>query len=715
MRIIASWKKHCNCGRITAYSIFQFLLLFFLYFNSTLCFAQNKRIDSLQTLLATDRQDTNKVSHLYQLALQYEKLDEREIRLNYGQQALNLARELNFLKGIARASYVIGDAYFEQEDYPNALTNFIESLNCSKAIGDKRGIVKRLNNIGIAYSNLGNYPKALEYYFEALEMTEEQGDKNGEGSNLGNIGIIKYDQGEYLESLNYYFKAVKIFEKINKKNQLEITLGNIGNSYSALGNYSQALDYFFKEMKIAKELGDKAEVARCLGNIGSAYTNQGDCDKAQDFNFKALKSAEEQGDKMLQITPLGSIAKVFMKKGKFDEAEKYIKKAIDVENSIGALNELKESEDLLSQLYDTIGQHKSALLHYKKSIALRDSLFSQENKKDLIRKEMNYEFDKIKTENEKQKALAEEREHKQKIIIGSVISGLLLVLSFAIFILRSLRTTRKQKELIELKNKETEHQKEIIEEKNKDITDSINYAKRIQNALLRDEEHVSAHLPEHFILFLPKDIVSGDFYWGAERGDFWYFAATDCTGHGVPGAIMSMLGISFLNDIVLAHEPLSPSEILNKLRDRVIDELRQKNETIGNKDGMDISLVRMNLKTLEVEWAGANNPLNYMQNGELFEIKADKQPIGYFPQSKPFTNHSLQLNKGDSIYIYSDGYADQFSQENKKMTRKRLKEEIIRINLNPMNEQKKSLRQFLMNWKGTTEQIDDVCVIGVRL
>lgn len=246
--------------------------------------------------------------------------------------------------------------------------------------------------------------------------------------------------------------------------------------------------------------------------------------------------------------------------------------------------------------------------------------------------------------------------------------------------------------------------------------DSIHYAKRIQNALLREEEHVSPHLPEHFIIFLPKDVVSGDCYWSLEKAEHWYFGVADCTGHGVPGAIMSMLGISFLNDVVLSADKPTPAEVLDRLRDRVVFELRQTNESVGNKDGMDISLCSLNLQTLELQWAGANNPLNIIRNGQLEITKADKQPIGYYPAAHPFTNHKIQLLKGDSIYIYSDGYADQFGgPKGKKLTYKRMEVAMLENSDRSMREQKEALLKIFNDWRGAQEQLDDVCVVGIKV
>ena len=280
-----------------------------------------------------------------------------------------------------------------------------------------------------------------------------------------------------------------------------------------------------------------------------------------------------------------------------------------------------------------------------------------------------------------------------------------------------LEQTIKQRTLEVVKQKdEAEKQKILVEEKNKDITDSINYAKRIQRALLKEEEHVSKHLPEHFILFKPKDIVSGDFYWSIEKQDYFYLAAVDCTGHGVPGGFMSMLGHAFLNEITANNVILTPAEILEALRNKILKEFKQTGTDSETKDGMDISLMRLNLKTKEIQWSGANNPLYYIVNGELKEIPPDKQPIGYYPLMKPFSNHHIQGEKDTIVYLFSDGYADQFGGPNgKKFKHSQLKEIVFSIHKNSLKDQKKILNETFEKWKGNLEQVDDVLIMGIRI
>jgi serine phosphatase RsbU (regulator of sigma subunit) len=294
----------------------------------------------------------------------------------------------------------------------------------------------------------------------------------------------------------------------------------------------------------------------------------------------------------------------------------------------------------------------------------------------------------------------------------------------------------KTKANIELEQKVKERtldlfkQKQIIEQKNKDITDSINYALKIQQAVLSDKHD---NTPEHFIWFKPKDIVSGDFYWQSVIDNCWYFAVADCTGHGVPGAFMSIMGISLLNEIV-SNKEISPAQILNELRLRLINNLQKNQDT--QKDGMDIALCKYNMKTGLLEYSGAYNPMylltkekkqfseyqlkhiNTIQynNWYLHEIKADRQPIGYHFKMHPFTNHSVYIKKGDLIYIFSDGFADQFGgAKNKKFKYSRLKDILLKIIVTlPVSEQKSQLIDIYTKWKGTNEQIDDICFMGVR-
>jgi len=272
-----------------------------------------------------------------------------------------------------------------------------------------------------------------------------------------------------------------------------------------------------------------------------------------------------------------------------------------------------------------------------------------------------------------------------------------------------------QKNIIELKEKETQKQKTIVEEKNREILDSIEYALRIQTAILPPQKIVKQYLENSFILYKPKDIVAGDFYWMETVNDLVLFATCDCTGHGVPGAMVSVVCHNALNRAVREFGLTQPAAILDKTAEIVIENFSKSEEDI--KDGMDISLCAYNIKTKKLEWSGANNPLWLVQNGELIETKADKQPIGMNENSKPFTNHQFTLNIGDIIYLFTDGFADQFGGETgeKKLTKKRFKEQLLAIQNITLQEQGIMLDKFIVEYRKEIEQIDDILVMGVKV
>lgn len=286
------------------------------------------------------------------------------------------------------------------------------------------------------------------------------------------------------------------------------------------------------------------------------------------------------------------------------------------------------------------------------------------------------------------------------MIIYTVVFGLFLLVLFSGFLYNRFRITQKQKI--------------IIAEKNKEITDSITYAKRLQTAILPPDSFWKKYLPQSFVLYQPKDIVSGDFYWLENVNDLVLFAAADCTGHGVSGAMVSVVCSNALNRTVKEFGITEPAKILDKTRELVLETFEKSNEEV--KDGMDISLCCLNTKNNELLWSGANNPLWYIRENNLFEIKGDKQPIGQNDNPKPFTTHNIDLQKDDTVYIFTDGYADQFGGEKgKKFMYRPLKELLLSIQNKSIAEQQEELHQKFINWKKNTEQTDDVLVIGFKI
>jgi ligand-binding sensor domain-containing protein/serine phosphatase RsbU (regulator of sigma subunit) len=298
-----------------------------------------------------------------------------------------------------------------------------------------------------------------------------------------------------------------------------------------------------------------------------------------------------------------------------------------------------------------------------------------------------------------------------------IVLGIFMVYFIVKIRVRKLQHDKKVlEEKVKERTQEIQRQRDHIAEINREITDSIMYAQRIQSAVLPDESYISQHLKEYFILFKPRDIVSGDFYWVNSKDSKTIIVAADCTGHGVPGAFMSMLGVSLLNEITSSSKDYSAADILNELRDNVKSTLSQTGKKDEAKDGMDLALCIIDNNNRKAQYAGAYNPLLLVKNGEMIVLKADKMPIGiHIANEKPFTNNDFIIDKGDVIYMFSDGYADQFGgPENKKFKSCNFRDLLFQNHQKPMAEQKEILEQVFNSWKGNYAQIDDILVIGFR-
>ncbi|MBN4051590.1 tetratricopeptide repeat protein [bacterium AH-315-M05] len=681
------------------------------------------------------------------------------IALNHYNKALKINNQLNDKKGIAASLSNIGIVYWSQGDYPKALKYYFKALKMDEELGNKKGIADRLGNIAGVYLAQGDYPKALEYFFKALKMKEELGAKSEIVITLGNIGVVYWNQSDYPKALEYYFKALKISEELDIKSHIAAHLGNIGIIYDDQGDYPKALEYYFKALKVSEELGNKSHIATHLGNIGIVYRGQGEAhpnpsqreelfNKALEYYFKALKLAEEIGDKNQIALWLGNIGSLYTKQKKYPKAESYLLQVLEVSTEIGALVLQKYHHQHLSALYEQTGKPIKALEHYKEYSIAKDSIYNEEKSKEIGKLEAGFEYDKKlaleQAEHSKQAAVAASESKRQKVVIYAVSGGMGLMLILAFLIFRGYRQKKKANVLLTA-------QKQVIETKNKDITASIRYAQRIQRAILPPAEVIKKIFLEHFILYKPRDIVSGDFYFFAEVGKYKIVAAADCTGHGVPGAFMSMIGNDMLNTILNDKKITTSSMVLDELNKGIQHAV---NIGIGEediKDGMDIAVITISPPynparagsanaQYNLQYAGAYNPLYIVRstnksplkggspdllgqrgvpahNYELTEIKADKQPIGYgMGKDQPFTNHEIQLQKGDTIYIFSDGYQDQFGGEkNKKFMAKRFRELLLSIQDKSTEEQKEMLNKTIEEWMGNREQIDDILVIGIKV
>ena len=635
----------------------------------------------------------------------------------------NLGKQVkeNFMMSRAFALNNIGSSYTYQGNYAKAIESYTQSLKIKEEIGNKKGIAHSLNNIGVIYKEQGDYARAIESYTQSLKIEEEVGDKKGIAISLNNIGGIYTNQGDYAKAIDYCTQSLKIEEEIGNKQGIATSLNNIGDIYSHQGDNVKAIDYYSRSLKTEEEIGNKRGIANTLNNFGSIYKEQGDYTKAIDYHNQSLKIKKELGDKKGISGSLNDIGNIYKEQGDYTKSFEYSQQSLSIALEIGAALETKQAASSLWKVNKKLGRYKESLEMHELFISTRDSLESEANQKAVIRQEYKYAYEKqaaadsiTSAEADKVKdalLTAEKAENKQHQLEATaqkqkayfLYGGLGLAILFGGFIFNRFRVTSKQKE--------------IIEEAHKEITDSIDYAERIQRSFLATKEILDTNLKDYFVFFKPKNVVSGDFYWAdlLSNGTFAVVNA-DSTGHGVPGAIMSILNISSIEGAV-KEGATAPHEIFNKTRQSIIKRLKKDGSPEGGKDGMDASIVCFDFENKKLTYTAAQNPIWIIRDNEVIQIKAEKMPVGKHEfDHVPFEGGEFDLQKGDQIYTLTDGFQDQFGGPNgKKFMIKRMREYVLSISHLPMAEQHQKLNEAFSDWKGDLEQVDDVCVIGVKI
>lgn len=692
-------------------NLFSIILLWI----NTAVFSQN--YDSLLSVFNNQTlSDTIRLQAINKVAWDYSFI-KPDTAILLAKQGLYLVQTGKFKKHEAELYNFIASSYDTKGDYANALKNYLIALKIYKETSNKKGIAYCHSNIGIIYRKQGNYPKALEQYFLSLRIKEEVGDKKGISNCYITIGNVYYLQGNYSKALKNHLSALKIKKEIGDKKGIAMCYNNIGLVYENQNNYTEALKNYYASIKIREELGDKGGVALSYRNIGLVYENQKNLSEALKMYSFSLKIADEIGDKEIVAGCYNSIGGIYFQQGKITESKQWQQRGLKLAKEIGIKEDIKVGYMGLATIDSALGNYREAYNNYKMYILYRDSLYNEENTKKTVQAQMQYEFDKKQTadslkvsEERKITNLKFEQEKKQRYYLYG---GLLLVVLFAGFMLNRFIITQKQKKVIEQKEQETQQQKHIVEEKNKEITDSIIYAKRLQEAILPPHEFITGYLPDSFVLYKPKDIVAGDFYWAERVDNLFFIAAADSTGHGVPGAMVSVVCSNALDRTVKEFGVIETGKILDKTRELVIRTFEKSNADV--KDGMDISLLCIDKKNQKAYWSGANNPLWYIQNNNLKEIKADKQSIGKSYDSKPFTTNIIDYKADTIFYLFTDGLADQFGgPKGKKFKYKQFEELLVSISEKPMQEQSVIINQKFEAWRGSHDQVDDVCVIGIR-
>lgn len=692
-----------------------------------------------------------KTAEAYFFAKDFKNSEKYYLQL-YNQYHVN--NEINTYEKI-RVLYFIAETYKQQSDFQKALLYSEDIYKLYLELADTNALSIVSNNIAYIYLNLKDYRSALSYFKDALKFGKETNLQNKELARIYSNLAICYQNLEDIDNtlinLKLAIKALKDTEEYYELGRLQNITANI--YHSDKDNYNAE---FFSRSSIesARKSGNKDLLQICYRTYSEILRDGNDYVSALEYYEKHLKLKDsllfekqieeqklnqrivnlEKSEKELKLKLADEEVKDLALKQLRLEAEKRDKELALLKSE----KELEQSErDRLQQSLRIAQQQHDAeireqeLKQLEQERAIQDLVLKQ---KEAEEKERQREIELLESEKEKQRLeLEKEAEAKKRAQWMFALSGVIIVLVMVGFFVTRKKNAilAKQKIEIEYKNRDLEQkneeiitqseriiqQKDLIEKKNEEITDSILYASRIQEAVLPSIGVMDSYLSESFIFFKPKDIVSGDFYWAAESDEKLIVTAVDCTGHGVPGAFMSMLGMSFLNEIVLKENIVEADEILNQLRAEVIKSLKQTGRENEAKDGMDMALCVIDKKNMKMQFAGANNPMYFVRNGELEKIKSDRMPIGYhFRIGNDFTKQEIDLLKGDVIYIFSDGFADQFGgKDGRKLKYQPFQDLLLEIHQKSLIDQKDHLDKFFSNWRGSYEQIDDVLVIGMKI
>lgn len=661
----------------------------------------------------------------------YYKKDFEKSRENI-YQSITIAKEIGDFK-ILKVNYNrLGVMDYISRDFENAIENYQLCISNAERGQDSARIVLSNFMIGVCYYQRGDYPKALESYQSALAMAEKVNEVQRQALILTNIANIQDELGSYPLALKYSQQALEIKTQLNDIKGATETKENMATVYSKMEDYDKALGLYEDILTYKETQKDEAGLSITYLNIGNIYEKQGKFNNALEYYTRSLNLLYQQDDSKNIAVCLNNIGDIYYALGKYKQAIDSSEKSLEIGKKLQSKTNIRSSALSLTKSFVKTNQYKPAYEYHVLYSQMKDSLFNEESAKQLQEMETKYQTEKKQQEIEKQNLTIEKQQaqsRSQRIMLFAMFGGLLLVVLIAVQVFRGYKQKKKANALLETKNIEIEEkntnlntaniaiteQKAEIEEKNLNIMDSIRYAKRIQQTILPRDQFVEKHLPDSFILYKPKDIVSGDFYWVEKVENTIYASAVDCTGHGVPGAFVSIVGYNSLNRTLMEFGLRQPAAILNKLNDLVVDTFVRHSDS-DVKDGMDMSIVSIDLDTMKVEFAGAQNPLYIVNEDGIVEIKANKQPIGSSLEHKVFDNHIVETKKGDMVYLFSDGYIDQFGgPKGKKFMRKRFKELLQSIHKMDVKTQKLHLDNTIIEWMGAEEQLDDILVMGFRV
>ncbi|MCU0440197.1 MAG: tetratricopeptide repeat protein [Raineya sp.] len=724
-------------------------LIFSLFFLGKMTGLLAQNLDSMQKAIKVMPNDTLKVIKLNELAMMNVGRDPQKGYL-LADDALRLSEKIHYEKGIALSYKTLGNTQYMQGSLQEAGKYYQKGLDIAEKIQDKDAIASLHNNLGLIVAELGDYEKAMQYHLKALKFREMVGDKKGVSKSYLNIGNVLLNQENLNEALQYYEKSLEIAKSINLMIDVGNNYNNIGNIHKRQKKYQKSIEAYSEASKVFEQLGDIRGLVVTDLNLGDAYLDLKEYQKALEVYNKAIPLATKLNEKILAGLLYSSKGTVQTELQNYGEAYENLRRGLNMLQDAQARNDVAKVYGSLSSYYEKQGDYKEALRFYKQFKELKDSLFTEGQTKQIAKMREAYSSEKKERENEllrKDNALKDAEGQRKNVYIFASLAVLGLVGALAFVLFRNNKEKQKTNQLLQKQAKDLadansdilqkniilEQQKEeilaqrdaideqnkVLNLKNEQIQSSIRAAQLIQNTILPYSGRIKQILGDYFIFYQPKDVVSGDLYWIDQESGKNIVAAIDCTGHGVSGAMMTMIAYSILDRIVHVYKITDPATILEKMHEEVKHALLQ--DETGNRDGMDVAIMTLEKNgnnTTTITFAGAKRPLfvQNIENNEIEEIRGKRRAIGGFQDENiHFENHVLELPKGTMLYLNSDGYADQNDVARKKFSEERLRKLFEKIATMNTQKQHEIVSELIKKYMENTEQRDDMLLIGVRV
>ncbi len=731
-------------------------------FLSIPAFADIDYIDSLKHEL-WKKHDGKKeyVNLLNQIGYSYLYINP-DSALSYSKMAYRLASEFGYPGEMARAMNNMGVVLNNRGLYGRSQAYYDSALVLYYQIKDSLGIAHSYNNLGLLKKNQGEYTESMQYFYKASGFYEKIGYIEGQATVHINIGVVYYHQGNIERAIEYHKNALELQKKRGDSRELAVNIRNIGSLYSLLGDDQQALDYYLEALSIEKRIDNSQGIAIIYNNIGELYAHRNDFENALNYFNKSYDIKSKNKNQRGMAHTLNNIALSYYKLGNLAEMQNVFDQAISISKEIGFIENLEVLYFQLAGIHKEQSNYKRALNYYESYLEIKDSLTKQKNNKALLEMQARFETEKKEKEIEllkKEKALQYLEIKRKKLANTLFLVGLSAVFLVGLLLYFAYRQKKRsniklrqkndqiamqneeilsqrdnleqlnheliqQKEEITAQRDEIEHKNVILEEayqtienKNRNITDSIQYARVIQSIILPSSTKLKSIFPQSFVFYQPKDIVSGDFYWAETDDHELFFSAVDCTGHGVPGAFVSIFAYNLLNKAFKEKGLRAPGEILNLISKELYAAISQSEQFHQIKAGMDLTLIRVSLKEKIMYYSGVHLPLLIVRGKDIIKLKTHIHPIGMEREDEgSYQTHVFELKEGDQIYLFSDGFVDQFGEKTRrKFMMKRFREFILKNSSFSLETQGKLMEQTFFDWKGNVEQMDDVLVAGIRV